>query len=74
MTTIDAFLTRVPDKLANDPELRDYFDQLNRAVADLTNIRGNAIADISDTATGAEIAVAVNAILAQMRIDGAIKT
>lgn len=72
--TIDAFLFRVPDKLANDPELRDYFNAVTRALSDLTTLRGDAIADISDTATGAEIATAVNAILAQMRIDGAIKT
>lgn len=72
--TIDAFIARVPDKIANDPELRDYFNQLNRAVSDLTTLRGEAIADISDTATGAEIATAINAILAQMRIDGDIKT
>lgn len=72
--TIDAFIARVPDKIANDPELRDYFNQLNRSVSDLTTQRGDAIADVLTTATNAQLATALNAILAQMRIDGDIKT
>ncbi len=92
--TIDAFIFPVPAKLSNDPEVADYFNQMNRALSDLTTIRGDAIISVSTTAIaspdatladlkvavdllitqGAATVVAVNAILAQMRTDGAIKT
>ena len=45
----DPFLIPVPAKLANDPEVRDYFNFLNKVLHDLTAVSGDAISDESIT-------------------------
>lgn len=70
--TTPVFFLQVPEQFRDDPELVVYFNQINTA---LSNTRqGAAIADVSTTATNAELAATLNAILAQMRLDGDIKT
>lgn len=69
--TIDAFIFPVPPKLANDLDVADYHNQMNRALSDLTTIRGDAIAAVSTKAiaspdaTLADLKVAVDLLIAQ---------
>ena len=41
----DPFIIPLPQKLASDPELRDYFNFLNKVLHDLTAVSGDAIDD-----------------------------
>ncbi len=75
--SVDPFLIRAPDSLTEDPAAKEYFDFLGKVLSDLTTQRGDAIADPELTApTDNEAALksAIDAILAQMRFDGTIKT
>lgn len=70
--TRPTFFLQVPEQFRGDPELVVYFNQINTALSN--TLQGAPIADVSTTATNAELAATLNAILAQMRIDGDIKT
>ncbi len=83
MTASDPFLIRVPDSLVQDPESKDYFDFLGKVLYDLTATPGDVISDVPTTtittlneviARLALLETAVNAILAQKRLDRDIKT
>ena len=41
----DPFIIQLPGKLASDPEVRDYFNFLNKVLHDLTAVSGDAIDD-----------------------------
>lgn len=70
----DPFLIRVPQKLANDPELAPYFNFLNKVLHDLTTNGGAAIANPSGgTTIDTEARTSIDAILTQLR-DGTIAT
>ncbi len=47
MTASDPFLIPVPHKLANDPELRDYFNFLGKVLHDLTATPGDVISNVT---------------------------
>ncbi len=75
--SVDPFLIRAPDVLVQDPESKEYFDFLGKVLSDLTTQRGDAIADpelTSPTTNETNLKTAIDAILAQMRFDGTIKT
>lgn len=83
MTAADPFFIPVPLKFSNDPELRDYFDFLGKVLHDLTATPGDVISDVPTTtittlneviARLTLLETAVNAILAQKRLDRDIKT